>query len=314
VLHDDGELLMTRLRSSLLSAALVLLALPAARAQVQDHAGLFKPETVARANKEIEQITERYGKGLVIVTADKVPDHRTDGVNLNDAGQRRAVFAAWARGEAERARLVREGREVPFEGVCAILCQQPPYVEVLVYPDETKSYFSDFHADYLFKVLAKAQPNTLGQPFFREAYNRTRGPRPDAALLEAVDYVRRKYEYNRPVDYTNWYWGMSAVLAILGAWLVVSIVRAKLRRAREAGAGLCGLDESGTSVAVLGGATGAVTGLWLFDVLFRRRPAEPAPATTEAAAAEQPDGEGPPPWGQAETFPYPPDLEPREEK
>jgi hypothetical protein len=54
------------------------------------------------------------------------------------------------------------------------------------------------------------------------------------------------------------------------------MVRARLRKRGPASAGVHDADDSGRSIAVLGGGIGAVSGQWLVNRLFGRRvPDEP---------------------------------------
>src|SRR5262249_14918099 len=103
----------------------------------------------------------------------------------------------------------------------------------------------------------------------------------DEALLAGIDFIERKFDYNRPVDMTSWAGGRGAIGAARGGGAVRGGARVRPRKRTPPGAGVPPEDESGRSIAVLGGGIGAVTGQWLSALLFRRRRREaaaPAPA------------------------------------
>src|SRR5262249_13222184 len=93
--------------------------------------------------------------------------------------------------------------------------------------------------------------------------------------------IGAKFDYNRPVDQTNMYLGLLIMAAMIGAWLVLAIFRTRLRKTTPADAGVHDADDSGRSIAVLGGGIGDVSGQWFFSRIFGRSPPEPAHVSVE---------------------------------
>src|SRR5262249_58651952 len=80
-----------------------------------------------------------------------------------------------------------------------------------------------------------------------------------------------------PADMTRWYEGLAVMGGMLGAWVVLGLASRKLRKGTPAEAGVHHGDDSGRSIAVLGGGIGAVCGQWLVDRWSHRRQPRPVP-------------------------------------
>jgi len=256
-------------------------AAPAARAQVHDGAKLFKPEAIEKADQQIKHIRERYGRGLVIETVSAVPPDRAKRYNLKDAGQRKECFEDWAN---ERIRAER------LNGISVLICLEPRHIQVTV-TEGTENLFTEWNRRQLHALLVdKLQPDNPDQSGVQEFFNKLRKKRSnDDGLLAAVGYVESKLEWNRPVDQTNWLIGLGIMAGILIFWMFLGLIRLRLRKRTPAGSGVRAEDESGRSIAVLGGGIGAVSGEWLFErvrSVGRRVRHGPAPHPGEAAAGD----------------------------
>jgi hypothetical protein len=246
---------------------LIMTAMPCS-AQITDDAGLFRAETLSQAETRIQQIREQTGKQVAVWTIKELPKERAAKINLDDAGQRKELFEE----------LVREHiKKLDLQGVHLLVCQDPPHIGITV-TEDTEALFGKWYREHLKgRMIGKFQPDNPDQHLFKALRNKLRsGPNPNAGLLEALDYVGTKLDYNRPIDQTNLYLGLVIMAGMIGAWVFLGMVRARLRKRGPASAGVHDADDSGRSIAVLGGGIGAVSGQWLVNRLFGRRvPDEP---------------------------------------
>lgn len=245
-----------------------LAAVPAARAQVEDAAHLFHPQAVRKADQRIEEMRQRFGKTLRIETIDAPPAERVRKINLGDAKMRDEDFDQWTRERIAAAKL---------DGIYVLVCLKPRYVRVTVHPDEIgETLFTEDDQRFLHRLMDR---------WLQKQH------RNDDHLLIAVDYVGDKLSSHAPVDMTQWLLGLSVIGGILCFWALLGTIRVRLRKRTPAEAGVRVEDESGRSIAVLGGGIGAVSGQWLFDRLTRprRRSAAPVPQNLTAPEREQPE-------------------------
>ena len=174
---------MTFLRSQtlLLAGVALLTAASGGRAQVEDDAGLFDADTIARANRQIEDMQKQTGKGFIIATIKEAPAELLKKYNLLDAGQRRDFFDAVC-----AARL--KGRE--FQGVYALISEDPKDIHVLVVPESNGKLFTPLNRGRLRDILIKrVQPDNPDQGVFQRMRNSMRSPRPNEGLVCALDAI-----------------------------------------------------------------------------------------------------------------------------
>src|SRR5262249_35718562 len=142
-----GVSIMTRFSQWMAALAVSFLSTRVVRAQVEDTAGLFKPETVQEANARIERIHKQAGKQVAVFTVKEIPEERKKGRNVEgafaDAEERRKMFDEWAR---ERM------RERRIEGVHILICQNPRHIEITV-SEDTEPLFGKWYRDHLRKRL-----------------------------------------------------------------------------------------------------------------------------------------------------------------
>jgi hypothetical protein len=258
---------------------------------VRDEARLFSPATIEIARQRIEEIHADLGCDLLIDTVRAAP---RDTVGLDDARQRNAFFTVWAEKRA---------RDAGVEGVYVLICLDPPHIQEMVTPTG-RGRFTEQDRLRLHRLLVErldrldlAHRGTV-RGFAHRLRWGSQDPQgiADQGLLDAVAFVRRRLEANRPVEAGVLVTALSILGAVLGAWLVLGVVRARLiARGRHGphGEGLPGVAVEGLSGAVLGGAFGAVAGTWLYRRLFpgslppdRQEPA-PVAAAGVAPGADQ---------------------------
>ncbi len=267
-------------RPALLACVAFLAAAPAAGAQVFDEADLFSERARDKAERQVKTIRDRFGKGLAILTIKEAPKEEAKKVNLNDSRMRQEFLAG----------LLRQ-RFPKLDGIGVLICEAEPRDVAVVVSESAQQLFSEWNQEKLWQlVVNRVQPDNPYQGAVGSAFNRLKKKRnPDDGLLAAVDYVERKLDWNRPVDQTNWLWGLAAMGGLLGVWAVLG-----LSTMRSRGQGPSGADDSGRSIAVLGGGIGAVSGQWLFDVLCRRNPSagvcQPSPPPGEDLSLPHDDG------------------------
>ena len=157
----------------LLAPALVLtwlLAAGPARAltpEVKDHADLFKPETIAEANKILRDIERQHRVDLLVETFEKPPAGR----EVDASKDKARFFSQWA---------LQRFRESGVNGIYVLICQNPAHVQVEVGNETIKKKFTLENRDQLVKILV----------------TKFRAKQWDEGLLDAVRYVRDTVDRN----------------------------------------------------------------------------------------------------------------------
>jgi hypothetical protein len=245
---------------------------------VNDRAGLFSADAVARARESIRQFRHDYHRDLFIETFAHVPDADGKRVSRMWTPSRERYFTDWA---------ARRAKAVGVDGVYVLICKDPKHVHVLVHPDTPEQRFTDDNAKELRKRLERQLPKSA-----------------DAALNDAVEYVREAVKENLaareaassaiPFGTVAWLLG-----AVLGAWLLLSLARAVLHWR----AGAADPAHVGLTAAFFAGLFGTTAGHWVYDRLFRAHaPASPQPESDflHAPPPRPPDPEDAPGAGDQE--------------
>jgi hypothetical protein len=233
---------------------------------VEDKAGLFKSETLAKAREQIQQIRETFHQDLLIETIPSLPPDNEKRVHAMTSRELVRFFDRMAKERAAAAGV---------NGVYILISDDPPklrHVQVSVWPESREQTFPARDREALRKEMA----HSLGKD-------------PDKALLHAVAQVREVLKEHQPADpaSTSVLWAVGGViLALLAAWVVLGVLRAKLA-ARDRAAPVAGVAEGNRFMpGLLGGMFGSVAGLWIYDRLFRGGPREPALPPSEIAPEE----------------------------
>ena len=145
----------------------------AAEPGVKDNAGLFKPETVEKANTEIQQIHKDFGKELVIETYPTIPESlKSDFEAVKDDPQKRAeFFSKWL---GDRA------HELQVNGVYVLIVKDPGHLEVKAGLKTKAKAFIETNQNKMRDILL--------EEFKAERY--------DEGLQKAVDYFRQALKEN----------------------------------------------------------------------------------------------------------------------
>jgi uncharacterized membrane protein YgcG len=140
--------------------------------EVQDGAGFFKPEAIAKANDELADIGKRFRKDLLIETYATVPADKVEAVKAMDKEGRAKYFAEWANSRAKRRRV---------EGIYVLISKDPGHIQVEVGKQTEKSTFTIEDRNKLREILIDA--------FQKKEFDR--------GLLDGVQFVERKLEEHK---------------------------------------------------------------------------------------------------------------------
>src|SRR5215471_1755851 len=211
---------------------------------IQDGGGLFtKPDVVADINRQIEEIHTRYGLDLCIESYAAVPANRAP--ELKHLGESK-FFPMWA-----EERALASGAD----GLYILVCNSPRHLEVVAGTDALGA-FDKRPRDKVRKALV-------------HKLDRNRNEALQDAVTAVRDHLASKEEAAKR---GGWLWLVWVMLAILGLWLGVALVR-RFRGEKTVG------PPSAISSAALAGQS-------IYQSVIHKTPA-PAPAS-------------------AETLPYPP--------
>jgi len=140
--------------------------------EVQDGAGFFKPETIAKVNDQLAEIGKKHNFDLLIETYPTVPADKVAAVKEMDKEARDHFFQEWANSRAKRRRVV---------GVYVLVNKDPAHLQIEVGHETEKAAFTLKDRDRLRDILVEA--------FKKKEYDR--------GLLEAVDFVAKALDENR---------------------------------------------------------------------------------------------------------------------
>jgi uncharacterized membrane protein YgcG len=156
------------LRLMLPLVLIVTLSAVRAAAQVRDDAGFFSPAVVEKANAQIKEMRQQYGKDLLIETIPSVSDDLKD--QLAAQGKER-FFSSYA---AQRAKAA------GIDGIYVLITKDPSYLKVAVGNETARKAFTTANRDELASSMLSA--------FKQKQY--------DQGLEKAVDFVRRTLSAN----------------------------------------------------------------------------------------------------------------------
>src|SRR5579884_3425175 len=189
-----------------------------ASAEVRDDGKFFKADTVAKVNKEIQDIHDRYKKDVVVETYKSykdidVPETSKESVKLETKEERNKAFNEWA---LERA------RKLKVNGIYILICREPSHLQVEVGKNTLTKEFTAADRHKLDEILL----------------NKSRDKKFDEGLEDGVDFIRTAMRHNvatpahesRPAQPghaggggggINWMWWLLIGGAVLiGMWLI----------------------------------------------------------------------------------------------
>jgi hypothetical protein len=253
-----------RCRSLLVPLALFGLA-GAGRAEepappIRDEAHLFSPEAVAAAEKQIEEIQDKYHHGLVVETIKSAPPSDRKWWHFVKKPQIRTWMKKEARARAENAGL---------HGVFVFVCAKPK-VEVVAWTTDGRFFLRSDAVALEKKMARQFQDGQAAE-----------------ALRDAVGYVRDTLRKNRADQWSqaaNEWFLAGALGAGLGLWALVGLLR---RRLGPRGAG----EPLDLKPALLAGRFGSPAGFWVCDRVFLAHRAAVPPAAPPVADAPASPGE-----------------------
>jgi uncharacterized membrane protein YgcG len=143
----------------------------AAVPEVQDGAGFFKPETIAKANDALAEIGKKHDKDLLIETYATVPADKVEAVKAMDKEARAKFFQEWADSRAHRRRV---------QGIYVLISKEPGHIQVEVGNATQKVAFTTKDRDRLRDILIDA--------FKKKEYDR--------GLTEGVQFVEKTLDDN----------------------------------------------------------------------------------------------------------------------
>jgi hypothetical protein len=249
---------------------------------LHDPAGLFRPDTLQDLQARVLGLRQKYDVAVAVETvatypADKAPKPRKGWLGWLDRFGKRvpsdAFFSQWAE-ERAKAR--------PGTDLFLFFCREPLRVRV---------------------VQAGDKPPLLGgrevEGLRTSLQNSLRHGRPDAGLESAIEFVVGRAESRLRPQRAFGFEGSGPgliLVGLLGVWLLLVLTRPR-KDARH--------DEllyGGARTGLLGAATGAQAGEWLYRLLLRPRP-EPQPTTDAPAPAQPAQAEPANPWNQLQAPP-----------
>jgi len=216
---------------------------------VKDAGGLLKPATVQKADLELQELQRRYHCSVFAEAFAKFPEEKPRPA-LPLPGLRTPSDESVTRWAKERAQAAGE------YDVYLLICKEPLRVRVVA----REEAFSLKEARELRDRIERGLEKT--KDF-------------DAALLSGIEFLRGTLDakLHPPQSHSavGWLWILGIIGGILGLWLVVGLIRAKLD-ARGCGAGGHFLP------CLFGGMFGMATGHWIYESLFSTRTAPPTEA------------------------------------
>jgi uncharacterized membrane protein YgcG len=140
--------------------------------EVQDTAGFFKPETIAKVNDLLAEIGQKHNCDLLIETYATVPADKVAAVKAMDKEARTRFFQEWANSRARRRRVI---------GIYVQITKEPGHIQVEVGHETQKEAFTAKDRDRLRDILIEA--------FQKKDYDR--------GLLDGVQFVAKTLDENR---------------------------------------------------------------------------------------------------------------------
>lgn len=262
------------------SAALAAKAAPAPQAGemlVRDDGGVFTSEGIKKAEESFKGTTFRSVTELTIVTYPDVPGAKKADFDAakNDPAAKARFFANWAKEVAKSER---------DRGVFVLICMgEGKFVEVVSDREtDVQRGFTDAKAKHLRKILVDS---------FRDAKDKPASEAKvlhDIGLQKATEYVVAELKNTTAGDvaaapgrtnaaHTNKEGGSNimsyvcmGIVALLGAWLVIGLIRAFTGGGGGGGGyggggGGYGGGGGGFMSSMLGGMFGAAAGMYLYD-------------------------------------------------
>ncbi|NBO93660.1 MAG: TPM domain-containing protein, partial [Planctomycetia bacterium] len=221
---------------------------------IDDNAGMFSKDAVAKANAKVAQMKRDYGRDVVVETFAEAKD--AEKANA-DKGR---YFSDWAKKRYEERKT---------QGILVLICKSPNYVYVQV-GDKTRQMAID-----------DQRRDTIRDRFV----NNFKEKKFDDGLLSAVGYIEDVFSARlkktvaskqlEPITLSetqsSWLgWLCVAGAGLLALWVVVGLIRALSGGGApaSAGPGYAGGGGGGFVSSLFGGMLGAAAGMYLYNSFF----------------------------------------------
>jgi uncharacterized membrane protein YgcG len=139
--------------------------------EVQDGAGFFKPETIAKVNDAVAEIGKKHHKDLLIETYATVPADKVEAVKAMDKEARTKFFQEWARSRGIKRQV---------NGVYVLITKEPGHIQVEVGDRTERAAFTAKDRDHLRDILTEA--------FKKKEY--------DSGIVDAAQFVAKTLDEN----------------------------------------------------------------------------------------------------------------------
>jgi hypothetical protein len=246
-----------------------------------DNAAVFRPEIAARANAIIRDLHDRYGFDVRIETLTLADNERAALEKSLFGKTKNAYFAQLGQERAKNAEL---------NGVNVLICTNPWFVQVSVYPDAARTLFSrsvvrDLHRrlDRLGGAVETAENRDAPEAAAGFGWRARPPAGVDAALIAAMDDLRTTVQKRVGDPNAVPPLSIGIVLAAgVGVWCVLTLLSRRMtRRAPESG--ILRPMQPDRGPALLAAQFGSPSAYWIYDRLFYGPPAAPAAATVSTA-------------------------------
>lgn len=237
---------------------------------VHDDAKLFTQPGIDAAKKVLHDTSFDDGLSLRVSTFDYPPENKKAEAEAarKDPAKLNAFMQRWAFEQAPK-----EGAK----GIFVVICRHPGGVGVHVDDTTRDRGFTNADTAKVDEILTKA---------IRDSYSPDHKDKPesatmrDAGLKSATEYIVTKLkdttvkhtattghpaEKQKPTASPLMGYICLGIVGLLGAWLVIGLIRA-FRGGGGGGAG--GLGGGGFMTSLFGGLFGAMAGMWLYSNLF----------------------------------------------
>jgi hypothetical protein len=256
---------------------------PAARGIV-DGAALFRPEIVARADALIRRLHDKNGFDLRIETLSLPENER---VRLQKNLLRNPASEHFARLGKERA------EKANVNGASVLICTDPWYVQVTVFPDSARALFSRGPAAQLRRELNQlrgapqpAESRDLPQAAMGFGWRARPASGADATLLAALEEVRGVVQRRFGDPNALPLQALGVVLAAgVGCWFLLALLSRRMAK-RSPDAGILSPLQPDRRPALMAAQFGSPSAQWIYDRLFYGLPTKTADTTVAALLGE----------------------------
>lgn len=215
-----------------------------ASSPIRDEAHLFHADAIVRAEERIDAIRRTYGHKLFVETVGAVAPHERKLFRFLWTRQVNRILEEQARKRADAAGV---------DGIFVVICNDPKDIHIVVRPAEDPD-FTRHDAESLRRSIAR----------------RLQEGGPDAGLPALTEQVRAILKTHatrgQSTSVVNEYILLGLVGGGVGLWLVLALVRIKMRAGHTETAGVGATALHGP--ALLGAMFGSPAGAWIYDKLY----------------------------------------------